>query len=115
MTMSKRTFVFILTILAAMQAWAYTIRGSIISDNSPVAEVLVKLSDSEGKEIGQSTTDSKGVFVFSDIESEKIVVLAEADGYSPLRLEIVTGKLLNKRDRSIRASSNSDNGVSWDY
>lgn len=91
MILTKRAFVFILTIAVALTAWSYSIKGSIISDNSPVQGVMVKLNDSDGKETDQSTTDSKGVFVFSNIESEKIVVLAEAEGYSPLRLEIVTG------------------------
>lgn len=91
MTLTKRAFVFILTIAVALTAWSYSIKGSIISDNSPVQGVMVKLNDSDGKETDQSTTDSKGVFVLSNIESEKIVVLAEAEGYSPLRLEIVTG------------------------
>ena len=88
----KKTILFILlAITATFQALSYSVKGRILSEGSPVPDVMVTITGEGDNEPGLSYSDSKGVFVITDIQSDKIIVETDKNGYTPLRLEVVTG------------------------
>lgn len=82
----------LLALSAAIQSLAFTITGRVMTGKKPVPEIVVKVTDKEGNELGHSTTDNNGKFSLSHINIGTIVVETKGDGYVPIRLEVVTGE-----------------------
>lgn len=82
----------LLALSAAIQSLAFTITGRIMTGKKPVPEIVVKVTDKDGNELGHSTTDNNGKFSLSHINTGTIVVETKGDGYVPIRLEVVTGE-----------------------
>ena len=78
-------------IFLSLQAWAYTVTGRVTAEKAPAANVAVKLADADNKEIGNTLTDNNGNFAINDVEADKFVLEIAEPGYTPVRIEVMTG------------------------
>lgn len=76
---------------ATQQASPYIIKGQIVSDKKPVKKIEIRITDRNGSELGNASTDDNGAFSIENIEGNNIVIMAVGEGYAPISLGIATG------------------------
>ena len=87
----RKIATFIPIMAVVLQAWSYNLKGEIVSANKPVPNIIVRVSDKDGKELGDANSDNKGKFRIYNINVKQIIVGIDTYGYDPIHIEVNQG------------------------